>query len=303
MIRRVCLFLGMTFAINWLMAGMFWAFGGRWNTPSSLILGVLYMFVPAICVVIVQKIIYRRPLKLPLAISFRLNRWFLVAWLLPLILSLASMGVSLLLPEIHFSPDASGFFERYSSILPPEKIEEMRRQMDSMPINPIWLSLIQGLIAGATINAVVAFGEELGWRGFLQMELSSLGFWRSSLLIGLIWGIWHAPIILQGHNYPQHPTLGVLMMTIFCLLLGPIFSYIRIKARSVVAAAVAHGSLNGTAGISILLLKGGSDLTVGLLGFAGFIVLALTNIAVFLTWRYGGDSLAFSDVVRGATQA
>lgn len=301
MIRKVGLFLGMTFTINWLMAGMFWALGGKWNTPSSMIIGVLYMFIPAICVVIVQKGIYRQPLKLPLGISLRLNRWFLVAWLLPLILSLASMGVGLLLPDISFSPDASGFFERYSSILPPEKLEEMRRQMDKMPINPIWLSLIQGLIAGVTINAVAAFGEELGWRGFLQMELSGMGFWRSSLLIGLIWGIWHAPIILQGHNYPQHPVMGVLMMTIFCLLLGPIFSYIRVKSRSVIAAAVTHGSLNGTAGISILLLKGGSDLTVGLFGLSGFIILALTNLILFLAWRHGGDDLAFPDVIRGAT--
>ncbi|HID56138.1 TPA: CPBP family intramembrane metalloprotease [Candidatus Poribacteria bacterium] len=300
MTRKIALFLGMTFSINWIMAGLFWALGGRWNTPQAVILGVLYMFVPALCAVIVQKGIYRQPMRIPLGISFRLNRWFLVAWLLPPVLSFVSVGVSLLLPDISLSPNASGFFERYSSILPPERLEEMRRQMEEMPINPIWLSLIQGLTAGATINAVAAFGEELGWRGFLQRELSDMGFWRSSLLIGLIWGIWHAPIILQGHNYPQHPTSGVLMMTAFCLLLGPIFSYIRVKSRSVIAAAVAHGSLNGTAGISILILKGGSDLTVGLLGFAGLIVLALTNFILFLKWRRGGDEGAFPDVIRGA---
>jgi hypothetical protein len=44
-----------------------------------------------------------------------------------------------------------------------------------------WLALGQGLIAGATINAVAGFGEELGWRGFLYRELSFLGFWKSSL--------------------------------------------------------------------------------------------------------------------------
>jgi membrane protease YdiL (CAAX protease family) len=295
--RRVGLFLGMTFAVNWLMAGLFWKLGGKWNTPYSLILGVLYMFVPMFSAIIVQKLIYRQPLKVPLGISFKLNRWFLIAWFLPPMLTLASIGVSLLLPGISFSADASGFFERYADIFTPERIEEMKRRMAEMPINPIWLGLIQGLIAGVTINAVAAFGEELGWRGFLQMELAPLGFWRSSLLIGLIWGIWHAPIILQGHNYPQHPVTGVLMMTVFCLLIGPIFSFIRLKARSVIAAAIAHGSLNGTAGLSIVVLKGGSDLTVGLMGLAGFVVLGLANFIIFSIIRRGGDEDAFSDAV------
>jgi|GEM_PF-6474532 len=56
---------------------------------------------------------------------------------------------------------------------------------------------------------------------------------------------------------------GVLfMMIIFCLLLSPIFSYIRIKSRSVVAAAIMHGTLNATRGLSIMVVKGGGDLVI-----------------------------------------
>ena len=36
-----------------------------------------------------------------------------------------------------------------------------------------------------------------------------MGFLKTSVLTGFIWGVWHAPIILQGHNYPQHPVAGV----------------------------------------------------------------------------------------------
>lgn len=138
------------------------------------------------------------------------------------------------------------------------------------------------MIAGITINAVAAFGEELGWRGFLQKELGYMGFWKSSAIIGIIWGFWHAPLILQGHNYPQHPVEGVFMMTVWTLLLSPIFSYIRIKARSVIAAAIIHGSLNATVGLAIMVVKGGSDLTIGVTGLAGFIVLAIVNLSIFL---------------------
>lgn len=154
--------------------------------------------------------------------------------------------------------------------------------MATFPIHPIWIGLAQGLIAGITINAVAGFGEELGWRGFLQKELGYIGFWKSSALIGIIWGVWHAPIILQGHNYPQHPIVGVFMMIVFCLLLTPIFSYVRLKAKSVIAAAIIHGSLNATAGLGIMVVKGGNDLLIGVTGVAGFIALAVINLFIFI---------------------
>ena len=150
---------------------------------------------------------------------------------------------------------------------------------------------------GITINAVAAFGEELGWRGLLQREFGFMGFWKSSAIIGLVWGIWHGPIILQGHNYPEHPHAGVLMMILFCLLLSPLFSYVRLKAQSVIAAAVIHGSLNATVGLAIIVVKGGNDLTVGVTGLAGFIVLTLVNLGIFIFARkrsHGG----FSDLIQ-----
>ena len=63
---------------------------------------------------------------------------------------------------------------------------------------------------GPLINTLFALGEELGWRGFLLPSLLPLGQWRAILMSGLIWGVWHAPAILQGHNYPSQPVLGVL---------------------------------------------------------------------------------------------
>lgn len=100
--------------------------------------------------------------------------------------------------------------------------------------------------------------------------------------MGAIWGIWHAPIILMGHNYPEHPELGVLMMTIWCILLSPLFNYITIKTKSVIAASLLHGTLNGTAGLSILLIMGGTDLTVGVTGLSGFVALILVIAAIYI---------------------
>ncbi len=279
-IKKAALFTGLTFFFSYLMVFLYLALGGRWAAPGSLVLSVAYMFVPMTGALVVQRLIYREPLREPFGLSFKLNRWFLVAWLLPPLIAFATLGVSLLFPGIEFSPEMAGMFERFKSSLTPEQLQEMRNQAAALPVHPIWLALLQGLIAGVTVNAVAAFGEELGWRGLLQRELGCLGFWKSSAIIGVIWGLWHAPLILQGHNYPQHPLAGVLMMTIFTLLLSPVFGYIRLKAKSVIAAAIMHGTLNGTYGLAIMVIKGGNDLTVGVTGLAGFVVLVCVNLGL-----------------------
>jgi uncharacterized protein len=284
--RKALIFVGLTFLLSYLLIFIYLALGGKWVMPGSLIVATSYMFIPMIVTITVQKVMYKEKIKEPLGISFKLNRWFLVAWLLPVIIAFITLGVSLLLPSVKYSPEMAGIFERFESTLNPEQLEQMKAQAANFPVHPIWIGLLQGLIAGITINAIAAFGEELGWRGFLQKELGYLGFWKSSIVIGFIWGIWHTPIILQGHNYPEHPLAGVFMMIIFTLLLSPIFSYVRLKAKSVIAAAIIHGSLNATVGLPLMVIKGGNDLTVGVTGLAGFIVLTLTNLGLFIYDRY-----------------
>jgi membrane protease YdiL (CAAX protease family) len=284
--KRVGLFIGITFVLSWFIAILSPALGGKWMTPSGLMLGTAFMFMPMISTILVQKAIYKEPLKKPLGISFKLNRWWLVAWLLPSLIAFASMGVSLLIPGVGFSPDLSGYFERLEKGgVPAEQIEQIKSQITALPIHALWIALIQGLLAGITVNAIAGFGEELGWRGFLLRELNYMGFWRSSAIIGLIWGIWHAPLILQGHNYPQHPVEGVFMMISFCLLLSPLLSFIRLRSKSVVAAAILHGSLNATGGLPIMVLKGGNDLIIGVTGVAGFIVLLMIDLLIFFSYR------------------
>ena len=283
-VKKSLLFIALTFLFNFSFIFAYFALGGKWVMPYAAIVGAIYMFVPMTVVIIVQKCIYKEPLKEPLGISWKINRWWLVAWFLPPALALATLAVSLLLPGVGYSPDMSGIAERFRYMLPPEQFEKVQKQMADFPIHPFWLGLVQGLIAGISVNALAGFGEELGWRGLLQKELGFLGFWRSSILIGAIWGIWHAPLILKGHNYPQHPVAGVFLMTGWCMLLAPIFSYIRLKAKSVIAAAIIHGSLNATYGLAIVFVRG-SDLLVGLTGLAGFIVLAVVNIAIFIYER------------------
>jgi hypothetical protein len=95
----------------------------------------------------------------------------------------------------------------------------------------------------------------------------------------------------MGHNYPQHPVLGVFMMTIWCILLSPIFSFIRIKSGSVIAASILHGTMNGTFALSVLVVEGGSDLIIGVTGLSGFIVLIIINVLIYFRGIYKGFAL------------
>jgi hypothetical protein len=90
----------------------------------------VYMFIPMIIAIVVQKFIYKESLKEPLGISFKPNRWFLVAWLFSPIIAFAAFGVSLLLHSVEYSPEMVGMFEKMqqSVLTTPEQIEQMRAQ-------------------------------------------------------------------------------------------------------------------------------------------------------------------------------
>lgn len=289
--RKIIIFLAITFTCAIIVGSLPPLLGLKWAGTTAVVFGAIYMAFPALAAVFVKKVLYHEPVVIPLQVSFRVNRWFFIGWVLPLFIALAAIVIALIIPGVSYSPDMAGMFERYRDVLTAEQLAQMKASLEQLPVHPFFLTIGQGLIAGLTINALFAFGEELGWRGFLLQELKPLGFARASLLIGFIWGLWHAPLILQGHNYPQHPVIGVFMMIVFCILLTPLLNYITLRAKSVIAAAIMHGSVNGLAGIAIIMLSGGSDLTIGLTGLAGFAALAVFNLLLYVKIKRGKEVL------------
>jgi hypothetical protein len=87
---------------------------------------------------------------------------------------------------------------------------------------------------------IALFGEEYGWRGYLQNEMFKLGRVRGVLLMGVIWGAYHWPIILMGWNYPGYPLPGLLLMVLWCTAQGIVLSYAVLKSGSVLLAAFLH---------------------------------------------------------------
>ncbi len=282
---RVLQYVLIVYSVSWLLAAIFYLTGGNLRSFTGGVFSLTYMFIPMLTVIFLQKAIYHENIFKPMSVSFQLNRWLFVAWLTPPVLAFAALGLALLFPNVTFSPGMEGMYERFSDMLTREQIQQMRAQAEALPVHPIWIGLFEALLAGVTINAVAGFGEELGWRGFLHKHLASMGFWKSSYTIGILWGVWHWPIIAMGHNYPQHPFIGIFMMIALTVLLGPLFSYVRVKGGSVIHASIAHGTFNASYGLAIIVIMGGSDLLVGMTGLAGLLVLAVFNGALFMLDR------------------
>jgi membrane protease YdiL (CAAX protease family) len=293
-INRSLQFIVLTCLVSWIAAGTAILLGMRdANSPVFIIFSMSYMLLPAICAIILQKIHREKPFR-NLNISFKLNWWFLVAVIVPFIAAFLSLGISLLFPNVSFSPNGEGLL----SMLSAEQAELAAEQLARFP--PVVFLLMQtgsALIAGCTINALFAFGEELGWRGYLLKTLQDKKLLPASLIIGGVWGLWHFPLILLGHNYPQHPVIGAGMMVIFCILLTPVMIYIVIKSKSVITAAIFHGCFNAIAGISVLYLIGGSDLTNGTMGLAGFSVILLINLLFYVYDKYITKENIFTRVI------
>lgn len=235
------------------------------------------MFIPLISTVLVERGLFKKSIRKKLGIGFRFNKWYVFAWLIAPVLTFSTLVISLIFPEVEYSPDLEGLIERYRDMLTEEQIAEMRSELDSLPVHPIWLMIPQSLLAGLSVNAIFAFGEEIGWRGYLVRVFENHSFIKSAFWIGLIWGLWHAPLILMGHNYPQHPYIGSFAMILWCLLLSPLFLFIRLKTKSVFGPTILHGTLNAIGGVSIMLVSGGSDLIIGITGLSGFIALVVLN--------------------------
>ena len=206
------------------------------------------------------------------------KRYYLWAWLLFPILSLLTGVVTVLFRVAAFDPELS--LIRNSLATLPETVA-----LDPMTI--LTLQIGAAILIAPLINIIFAFGEELGWRGFLLPKLMPLGEWKAIIISNVIWGLWHAPAIIQGHNYPGYPVLGVFMMVVLTVLVGIILSWLYLKTNSPWAPALAHGSMNAVAGLSLMFLIPGFDIAIGgtLASVMGWIPLGLVVLWLVLTHR------------------
>ncbi len=293
--NRVAEYYAIAFGLACLLGLGLWLSGANLISGSAslvyqLTLAFLYMPLPIVAGLIVERRAGRGYL---LGVEKRtilrnIGRVALISFLVSIGIYLANLGVTLLLGNLLGIEGVGRLVTTQAEMLAAvaESMPAAATQANLAATPPVGLLYtlwpFVGIIAGFTINGLFAFGEEYGWRGVLMDLLKPLGGVKANLLTGVMWGLWHAPVILLGYNYGAARGWGVLMM---CLVMTPL-SFILWRARefsrSVVAPAIIHGAFNGFAGFFLFLTLGRSTLVAVPVGIAG--ALALTLVAAIM-WR------------------
>ena len=275
----VCLFSWAMFAL------VHWGFGIGSDTPMGLVVfSAVYMFFPLITALVLQ-VIDKEKFNHTGLVNFKVSWVWVVAWLLPVVMVFLCIPINGLFPSVELRYNSEQLINQYH--VPEEQQEMVREQLGNIPGYLMLITVVfSGLLAGITVNAIASFGEEYGWRNYLVCALRELKFWKAALFIGIVWGIWHSPLILMGHNYPNEPQWGVLLMVGMCILLGVIELYFVLKSKSMVVAAILHGTINAVSGMTIYFTLGGNDFLNGMAGLSGFIVMAVTILCIWIYDKY-----------------
>lgn len=191
---------------------------------------VLIMWSPGLSAIAAQ-IICERSIR-GLGWGLAKLRFLLVAYLVPLL----AIGSAYCFAWL------AGLAERDASSFGALIAEEFGR---SEPFS-FWTAI--GILAtvGFVANALVALGEEIGWRGFLFPALTgSMGAARASLLTGIVWATWHLPGLLwAGYNSGGPMLLSVVCFSATIVCLSVIAGWLRHRSGSVWTGVALHASHN-----------------------------------------------------------
>lgn len=108
-----------------------------------------------------------------------------------------------------------------------------------------------------------SFGEEWGWRGYMMPKLMQIMNKPAAIVVGgIIWGLWHAPLTVSGHNfgteYKFYPWLGILLMCIYCILVNALLTLLTERTKSIYPASFCH-MINNNLSFGVMLTLFGSQ--------------------------------------------
>ncbi len=282
--RRILLYLAITFGITYLAEfGILWPMA---RSASSLQQGLFtlveacMMFVPSLGVLLTRlftKEGFRDSYIVPKT-GKKCIPYFLMAYFGPSLLTAAGAALYFLLFPGHLDTHMGYIAGLYAAQGVPNISPAMLRLTALAQI-------AAGIFLGPLLNCITCFGEEWGWRGYLLPKmLKKLPVLPVLLINGIIWGLWHMPLTILGHNYglgyAGYPVTGILAMCLFCTVIGTCFSYVTIRTGSCLPAVLAHGALNALAAAPSLFTADGGNpfigpVPTGIVGGSAFLVCAV----------------------------
>lgn len=281
--KRILIFLGLAYGIAWLTGLVIYLTGGLTNSPeispnltlASVLLATTYMWAPALSNLLTRFLTQEGWGKSGMRMYFR-QGWplWIAAWLLPAVVTILGAAV---------------FFAIFPQYYAGLKVVANQLQAAGQPATGnLWgfvaIQVVVGVLISPIVNGIFTFGEEFGWRAYLLPKLLPLGKWRAMVLQGVIWGVWHWPVIAMGYeygfNYAGFPWLGMLTFLLFTFCAGIFLAWVTLCGRSVWPAMIGHGAINGIAALAVLFVQGSppqllGPLPVGVIAMSGYIILAL----------------------------
>ncbi|AKU93450.1 CAAX amino terminal protease family protein [Labilithrix luteola] len=160
------------------------------------------------------------------------------------------------------------------------------------PSDPLVVAFGKVLFSMATyvlpLGCLSAAGEEIGWRGFMLTRLIDARVPKPVLVSGLVWAVWHEPLLLSGQLVRGPSPWLVAAMFVPCVVAcAYVSAWLRLRSGSVWPPIVLHAMWNDVADGAFDAFTRASSEPQGQLwtGSAGIIV-ALTWAAVAtVMWR------------------
>lgn len=291
--KRILVYLAFAFGISWIAGFLVllrsYQEGIAVLVPevgvheSFLMLITVYLFSPAIAHVLTR--IFTREGWQDTGMNFEFRKgwpYWLMAWIgTPLLIAMGALAYFVLFPQ-HFD---SGL------LTVKEIIADYEATRGEVPYSAgafVAIQFFQMILISPLLHLIPIFGEEFGWRGYLQAKLLPLGERQTFLLMGVIWGVWHAPLIVMGQNYgleyPGAPWVGILLYLWIAILLGTFFGWVTLRGGSIWPAIIAHAVLNGIGGGVYIFVVGEPNLLVGpiVTGVVGSVGFLMMTVWIFL---------------------
>jgi hypothetical protein len=243
------------------------------------------MSAPAIVALLLGKLVYKMSFSdygLQLQyISFKWMRniaFFFLAWVILFFALYYALGNFIALSfwgKLNFSDEY--FSQTYTAYLQKQGVseEQIKLVVDYGPFFTLVTGIISSILLGYFFSLPFYLGQELGWRGFLYKQTQALGFWKSNLIIGLIWGGWLAPLVLMGRNFASYTWQAVPIMLVYYLVFSYILSFLRRKSGSILGPAALQGMIAGFSQFIMLYIENGNELVKNIEGIHSALVLVL----------------------------
>jgi len=259
----ICLFLS---ALSYLYA----------MNKDSIYLTVL-MLTPAISVILTKLICKEKFDDLYLKPNIRRHKgWYLSAYFLTPVIAFAGAALYFII------------FQNDLDLLGAKYAVELGAAAEKEYISTLLVMIPLAMLINPIMGIIPCLGEELAWRGYLLPRLNQILPVKGAVLAdGLIWGLWHSPLIAMGYNYgSEKPVAGIIAMVIFCVIIGIIASSLFYKTKSVWCPVIFHASINGMDlySPSHLFMSKTPNMFIGpdLLGIIGGIGFIITAVILFV---------------------